>query len=801
MDHLKKYAVHLAALVVFFFCAFIHFQPAFQGKKLQQSDTLQWKGMAQEAKAYEEKTGESTLWTNSMFGGMPTYYIWFKQANGPIDYVRKILSLGFTNEVGKFMTGMILFYILLLLLKVNAWLAMFMALAFAFGTNNLVLLNAGHNTKIATLMASPLIIAGVLLAYRSKYLLGTIVFTLGMSINLKSQHPQMTYYLGLVLMIYVLAVFINKIKSGELVDFVKASGFLVIGLLLAVGTTANKTLPIYEYSKDTMRGAPILQQTSGNGSSSEVDGLAWDYAMNWSNGSEDLLQSWIPLANGGSTSEPLDSDSGFAKVLRKNNIPSRSIRPPMYWGSLPFTSGPIYFGAIIFFLFFIALFTYKDTIKWWVLSAAVLTFLLSMGKNFEFLNRLFFEYFPYYNKFRTPNSILSVTAIIIPLLAALGLQSLVNLKELPLKKTLIAGGGFILFTVFIGFVGPGIFDLSSSGDARLAQNGFDIDVLIDDRASMLRSSALRSAFLMSICLAAIWAYAKGYINKIILFVIVGVFSFGDLYLTNLRYVSSDNYVSERRYQANYTPRQVDKQILSDPDPHYRVLDSSANTFNSSFASYFHKSIGGYHAAKLQRFQDIIDYHIVKNNNKVLNMLNTKYVISGSPQKEQVGLNSAALGNAWFVNSVKFVNTPDEEIQMLNDFDPLGEAIVHKEFKGALKPGTQYDKSGSTINLSEYKPNKLTYAVNANGNQLAVFSEVWYGPDKGWNAYIDGQAVDHIRANYILRALEIPSGQHTVVFEFEPKSNKTGRLISMISSLIFLLLSGYYFWTEYKRIKA
>ncbi len=802
MDHLKKYGVHLVALVVFFLTAFIYFQPAFQGKKLQQSDTFHWEGMAQETKAYEEKTGENTLWTNSMFGGMPTYFIHFKQTKGPVEYIKKALTFGFNNEVGKFMMGMILFYFLLLLFKVNSWLAMFAAIAFAFGTNNLVLLNAGHNTKIATLMTSPLIIAGVLLAYRNQKFLGTLIFILGMSLNLKSEHPQMTYYLGLILLIYVFIVFVNKTRQGKIAEFAKASGFLVVGLLLAIGPTANKTLPIYEYSKDTMRGAPILEQSSGNGdSSSEVEGLDWGYAMAWSNGAEDLIQSWIPLVTGGSNGEPLDKNSGFAKALRKKGFSSKRMKAPMYWGSLPFTAGPIYFGAIIFFLFFISLFTYHDSIKWWGLSAVILTFLLSMGKNFEFLNRLFFDYLPYYNKFRTPNSILSVTALVIPLLATLGLQDLINRETIPIKKILIAGGGFILLTVLIGILGPSIFDLSSEGDARWAQNGIDPGVLIDDRASMLRGSALRSAFLMSIVLGALWAYTKGIISRLLFFVITGLFIIGDLYQTNLRYVSNDSYVSERKYKANHTPRQVDKQILSDPDPHYRVLDTSVNPFLSSFASYFHKSLGGYHAAKLQRYQDIIDYHIIKNNNKVLNMLNTKYIISGSPQEEQVGLNSAALGNAWFVNSVSYVDTPDEEINALNTFDPLGEAVVHKTFKSKLNNTSGYQKAGSTIQLAEYKPNKLTYRYTALSTQLAVFSEIWYGPDKGWNAYIDGRPVDHIRANYILRALEVPTGEHEIVFEFEPKSNKTGRLISLISSLIFLLMGGFYIWNRFKNAKG
>jgi len=801
MDFLKKHYVHLVAIVIFFVSTLATFFPSFQGEKLQQGDIVHWKGMAQEVISYHDKTGETSLWTNSMFGGMPTYYIWFKQATGPIDLLKKVVGLGFTNEVGKFMTGMILFYVLLILLGVNPWLAIFASMAFAYSTNNLVLLNAGHTSKIWTLMTSPLIIAGVILAYRNKALLGTLLFTLGMSFNLKSQHPQMTYYLGLILLLYVFIVFIDKMKNGEIMHFAKASGLLVLGLLLAIGTTANRTLPIYEYSKDTMRGAPILKNNKSADSSSKVEGLAWDYAMAWSNGPEDLLQSFIPLAVGGSSSEPLAKGSEFEKALRKRNYPTKGMKAPMYWGSLPFTSGPIYFGAVIFFLFFLSLFTLNDNIKWWVLGAVLLTFLLSMGKNFSGFNRHFFDYFPYYNKFRTPNSILSVTAVVIPLAAILGLQNLAALKELPIKRILIAGGGFILMTVLLGLGGSGIFTMTSAGDANLAQSGFDADIFMEDRAAMLRGSALRSALLMAVTLGAIWAYSRNKMKAVPMFILIGVLALGDLFITNKRYVSADNYVSERDYKRIYTPRKVDTQILQDTDPHYRVFDVTQNPFNSSFASYFHKSVGGYHAAKLQRYQDLIDYHISKNNTKVLNMLNTKYVIQGEPGKEQANLNSAALGNAWFVNEVRYVPTPDAEIESLSEFDPLGTAIVNQEFSALLNNKSSYDKTGNQINLTGYKPDKLSYQVQAANPGLAVFSEIWYGPDKGWQAYIDDKPVKHIRANYALRALEIPAGQHTVRFEFKPQSNITGKLISMISSLIFFLLVGWYAWKEYKTFKS
>ncbi len=794
-DIVKKNWIHVIAIIIFLSSTVMVFYPSYQGKKLQQGDITHWRGMAQESKAFKEETGKTTLWTNSMFSGMPTYYIKFDQVKDPVDYLKSILSFGLNNEAGKFLVGLFLFYILLLFLGVESWLAIFGALAFAYTTNNLVLLNAGHNTKVMTIMTSPMVILGVIYAYRKNMFLGSLLFALGMSLNLKASHPQMTYYLGIVMFIYTLFVCAESIKKGQLSKFLKTSGLLVLGLVIGVGSTANRTIPIYEYSKDTMRGAPILKNHKSNDSSSKVEGLAWEYAMSWSNGSEDLLASFIPLANGGSSTENVDPSSNFGKELRKRGASLRSVKAPLYWGSLPFTSGPIYFGAIIFFLFFLSFFNLKGHMKWWGIIAVLLTFLLSMGKNFEFLSMMFFEIIPYYNKFRTPNSILSITAVIIPLLAMLSLSSILKHETLSKQKVLLPGLGFIVFTILIGLLGPSIFDLSSSSDNMLAQAGLDPKIIMEDRANVLRSSAMKAALFMALSLLLIVLHALRKVPKLAAIIVIGLLAFFDLYSTNLRYVSSSNYQSERRHKEHYTPRPVDKKILQDQTLHYRVLDNSINTFNSSFASYFHKTIGGYHAAKLQRYQDIIDYHISKNNANVLNMLNCKYYITGQPGKEDVGLNSAALGNAWFVNNIKIVPNADAEIEALSDFDPMGDAIVHQEFKEEVG-NLSRQKSGS-IDLIEYRPNKLTYKSNSMSNQIAVFSEIWYGPNKGWKASIDGKPVSHFRANYVLRAMAVPSGEHTIVFEFNPDSNRLGIIISWICSILLLIGFAMYFWYNRK----
>jgi len=807
VDVLKKQWIHLLALLIFAATALIMFYPQFQGKKLTSSDYVQWEGMAKEAKTYEEKTGEATYWTNSMFGGMPTYFTFARNNTNLLSYVRKATMLGFKGNAARFVMGMVCFYILMLVLRVKPTLAIIGALAFAFSTNNLVLLNAGHVTKISTVLSSPLLIAGIITAYRKDYLLGLLLFSVGMGINLACEHPQMTYYVGMMMLIYVALVFVKAIKDKSLVAFAKSSGVLVIGLLLALGSYSWHMLPILEYQSDTMRGSPILEaSTSQTNSSSNVDGLAWDYAMNWSNGWEDILSSFIPHAVGGSSGESISDDYKFAKTLKKlyrsngMSVPKK-VQAPMYWGALPGTSGPIYFGAIIFMLFFMSLFYVKGNLKWWAFGAVLLTLLMSLGKNFEFFNRIIFEYFPLANKFRTPNSVLSVTMVVISLLAIFGLNKMLDDEDVDWKKVLLPGAGLMLFTLLIGLAGPAIFDMSSLRDAQMVQQlGMDPMALEDDRAKMLFSSALRSALYMLATLVLLWASFKGIFKKIYALILIGILSFVDFATINSKYINADSYVTPKNYKRNAEPRSVDLEILKDPDPYYRVLDNSVNTFNSAFPSNFHKSVGGYHAAKMQRYMDMIDYHISKNNQDVLNMLNTKYVIYKTSQDgpEQVQRNTGALGNAWFVNSVKIVNSPNEEIEALGDFEPLGEAIVHKEFTDYVE-GLNGPKNGD-IELVKYSPNELTYKSNSSSDQLAVFSDIWYGPNKGWQAYIDGQKVDHIRVNYILRALKVPAGSHDIKFVFEPSTIKIGNIISLISSLIILLIMGLYFWTSYKNMK-
>jgi len=765
---IKKNLPHIAAVIIFVLSSCIYFSPQLSGKKMRPGDLMVHKGMVQELIDYKEKTGKDALWTNSMFGGMPIY-------------------------------AMLGFYIMLLVLRVNPWLSIIGALAFAFTTNNLVLFDAGHSSKLRVLFASPFIIAGVIQTYRSHYWKGGLLFTLGMMLSLYSNHPQMTYYLGISLGIFTIIKAVEATRQGQLKNFGIASAVLVAGTLIALGSSAGKLLTTYEYSKDTMRGNAILEaDTTNPNSSSHTDGLAWDYAMTWSNGWKDILSSMIPHVVGGGGGERLSKDSETAKILKRRGVNTRDgIQAPLYWGGLPSTSGPIYFGAVICFLFFLGFFANKKSISLWIGLSVILFFLLSLGKNFEGFNRMFFDFVPLYNKFRTPNSILTISSLLIPLFGVLGLNKIITTenKEHYLRPVYIAAGILGAICLIIAFGGSSIFDTAHSSDSSYAQRGFDIDALQKDRLSFMRSSALRSlAFILAAALALI-GYLKSKLKLEYLLGILALLILMDLIPTGKRYLDNSNFVSKRAFTSTYTPRDVDNQILQDKDPHYRVMDYSISPFISSSSSYFHKTIGGNHAAKLQRINDVIERHIYNNNQSVFNMLNTKYFIA--PQGDQViaQRNPAALGNAWFVNTLSRVNTANEEIDALGRIDPAGEAVLHNEFADYTS-ATTFNKNGD-IKLTSYAPDKISYQSNSSSDQFAVFSEIWYGPNKGWQAWLDGKKVEHVRVNYLLRGMSIPAGAHEIIFEFNPSSYKTGELISLISCLLFLLLAGFYLFKKYK----
>ena len=821
---IKSILPHLAAVLIFFAAVFVYFMPQFQGQVVRQTDIVQFKGMAKETQDYYYQTGIRSFWTNSMFAGMPTYQINSVTAGNQLRTADKVMRLGIPHPAGRFLAAMIGFYILMTILGANFWLSIIGAVAFGFTTNNLILYDTGHVSKLNVISYFPFIIAGMVKAYRGKYFWGALLFALGVGLNIFSNHIQMTYYLFITLLIYGIAQLIHDYRAGVMPQFLKGTLALMIGGLLAFGSGAANLFVTYQYSKDTIRGAPILQAQS-NAGGGEASGLGWDYAMGWSNGMLDNFASFIPGIVGAGSQEklgkgsPLYSDPTWRRYLNSTD----GYAPYFYWGSLPFTSGPIYFGAVICFLFIFGIPLVKGPIKWWLVLGTLLTFLFATGKNIAWFNHLFFDYFPFFNKFRTPNSVLSVTAFMVPILGFMALNNIIRekvTKAEAMRSLKIAAGITGAVSLFFVIMGPSMFDMNAPTDGQVAQIGLDPSLLPAARAAHMRSDALRVFILIALSAGLMWAFIQDKIKEVVLIAGLGALIVFDLWSIGQRYMNRSSFEPKFSYDDSFSPRPADQAILQDTDPHYRVFDLSVDPFKSSTASYYHKNLGGYHAAKLRRYQDIIERQLqptIQRMSQVLsgenasiealntflggqaslNMLNTKYLIL-NPESQPIR-NRFALGNAWFVDNIQQVNTPDEEINALNTIDPSATAVVHQEFSNYVS-GLNPQKAGS-IQLTEYTPNGLTYSSSAPSEQMAVFSEVWYGPNKGWQAYIDGNPVDHIRANYVLRAMKVPAGDHTIEFRFEPTIYNLGKTISIISSsLILLFLVGFGGWNIYQFVQ-
>ncbi|MEM1320851.1 MAG: YfhO family protein [Bacteroidota bacterium] len=795
---LKKGLPHILAGFAFLLISALYFLPQLQGEVINQTDITSHRGMSQEIKEYHETTGKISWWTNSMFGGMPAYQTISWQPGNKLKYIEQASHLFISRPIGYFFCAMLSFYILMIVMGVNHWLAAIGAIAFGLTTNSIVLFEAGHTSKMRVINYFPIVVAGVIMAYRGRHLLGGLLFSVGIGVSLYANHVQMVYYLFMVMSIYFIVQLIKAAREQQLPDFMKATGVLAVAGLLAVGSSAGKLWTTYEYGQDTMRGKPILASTGkAPTSSSETDGLEWSYATRWSNDWLDVTAAMIPGVTGGSAQEPVTSTSATYKELTRRGIRLGSTaRAPLYWGPMPVTSGPAYFGAIICFLFVLGMLLVKGPIRWWLGIAVLLTVLMSLGKNFSVMNRLLFDYFPLYSKFRAPSSVMGVTGFLVTIMAVLGLHELAkskNREALALRPLMIAGGITGAICLFFALMGPSFFDFVTENDKDYQQAGYNVAALRTDRAALMSSDAWRSLILIALAVGLTWAFIKEKVKMPILMGGLALLVAGDLWTVNRRYVNTDSFEPKARYANNFRPRPVDTQILQDKDPHYRVLD--INGFQNSSASYYHKTIGGYHPAKLQRYQDLIDYHIGKNNQQVLNMLNTKYIIA----QDKAQRNPGAMGNAWFISSFKMVDTPNQEIESLTGFNPAEVAVVHKEF-AAYVDGLNPEKGG-TIQLTSYKPDELAYTSNSSTEQLAVFSEIWYGPNKGWNAYIDGKPVEHIRVNYLLRGLRVPAGQHAIEFKFEPRSYAIGNTISLISSLMILLgFLGYIGWNLYQQVQ-
>ena len=792
MEKLKKLGPHLIVLLLFMSISFVYFSPLLEGKMLDMHDIKQWQGMSKEVVDFHEKTGENALWTNSMFSGMPAYQIATWSDANLIQYVVKVITLGMPRPASLLFLYLLGFYILLLSLKVDYRLAAVGAIAFAFSSYFFIIIQAGHMTKAHAIAYVPMVVAAVLYTYRGKMLLGGVLTALTVALEIYANHLQITYYLVLMLLIIGLVQFVKDLKAKNLVDFAKRTGVLLVAALLASGTAFTNLATTMEYGKDSTRGKSELTTNLDN----KTSGLDKDYATQWSYGIAETFTLLIPNFHGGASQGELTTESETYQAIKSAPNAKQLIKQlPLYWGDQPGVSGPTYAGAIVIFLFVLGLFFVKSEMRIWLVMATIMSIMLAWGKNFMGLTELFLDYFPGYNKFRAVSMILVIAEFTIPLLGFVALNKflssdkLENEKEKTLKLAFYIVGGITLLFALIPSL---FFDFVGGQDASLEKNGWPIDALQSDRAGLLSTDAWRSFIFIALTFGTLFLFLKNQLKSIHVILIVGVLVLADMWTVNKRYLNDDNFASKRKVEKPYQASQADQQILNDKDPNFRVFNQTVSTFNDASTSYFHKSIGGYHGAKLKRYQELIENHIAKGNMAVLNMLNTKYFIS---QQGQVQQNPGAMGNAWFVNNVNIVANADAEIAALNGFNPDSTAIVDLRFSEQIIDNL--DNSNTAINLEEYKPNYLKYTSSSAKDGIAIFSEIYY--DKGWNAYIDGELKPHFRANYVLRGMQIPAGNHLVEFKFEPSTYKTGETVALASSVTLLLLLAFVSFKELRKM--
>ncbi|MEE1254205.1 MAG: hypothetical protein UHJ11_04040 [Paludibacteraceae bacterium] len=772
---------HLVAIVTFVLLVMIYFAPqVFENKQLPQGDMISARGMGHDAREYHEQTGEWSHWSNSMFGGMPynvTSGVDSKSIFRPISTLMKVSFHGETTAVLWLL--LIGFYIFMLAVGSGPWLGIVGAIAFAFGSYNLIIIGAGHVTKGWVLATVPAVIGGCMLCYQKKYIVGFIVTLLATGLNVYWNHQQISYYTLLMLIPLAITYLTYAIREKKQKQFWTASAALVVAAIMAIAPAMDKLLPTWDYSKETMRGGAVLKGTED--SKAGKSGLNREYAFQWSYGKAETMTLLIPNFYGGSSNYALGEDSETYKTVKKYAGTSQAKQIvkslPTYWGDQPFTSGPVYAGAIICFLFVLGLLAVKGPERWWLLAAVIIGILLSWGRNLPSLNNWLFDHLPLYNKFRTPSMSLVMTTTAMAMLGMLALRALLK-KEVELKHIYIAtgitGGLCLLFALFPGMAGG----FTAKMDAQLPE--WLSECLLDDRRAMLTSDAWRSLCLILFAAAGAFAYLK--IEKMrsgILIALMGVLILADLWIVDKRFLNDDHFVPKKRNLVTMT--EADKQILADKDPNYRVLNLTTSTFNDAQTSYFHKSVGGYSPAKLRRYQDIIDHYFAGNiNMNVLNMLNTRYVIT--PQGVQY--NPEAFGNAWFVQNIDWVNNPNEEIAAIGNIDLLQKAVIDTCWRTKVSDGLAMTQPAS-IRLTNYaNPGNLFYESESSEDGLAVFSEVYY---KTWKAFIDGKEVPVVRANYILRAIEVPAGKHTIEFRCEDDLLLETQIVSTIASCLVVLV--------------
>ena len=799
---LKNLLPHTLVIFGFVIISLTYFNPVLQGKKIFQSDIMQYIGMAKQQNDFRANTGEETYWTNSAFGGMPTYQL---GAHYPNNYIKKIdRVLRFLPRPADYLfLYLIGFYVLLLVLKVDYKLAVLGSLAFGFSTYLIIILGVGHNAKAHAIAYMPLVLSGILLTFQKKYVFGFLLTTVALGLELSANHYQMTFYLLLLVLVLGLVFLIEAYKNSALVEFFKGIVVLLVAVLLSIGLNATNLLATQEYVKESTRGKSELTINPDKSPKEITNGLNREYITAFSYGKVETLNLFIPRFMGGGSYENVGKNSEtYAYFKKLGATPIQALnevkQTPTYWGEQPIVEAPAYIGAVVIFLFILALYLVKGPEKRWLIIGTVMSLLLSYGKNLEFLTDLFIDYFPLYNKFRAVSSIQVILELCIPILAVLGLKELIakghDKKEQvkALKNTLFITLGI---TVTLLIFKNSLFDFVGNNDGRFIDaygQGF-IDAVKSDRIVFFTNDTLRTLILILVSAVTIWFFLKEKVSKDLFLVILGILILFDLVAVDRRYVNNEDFVAASSVQNPYQANQIDIGILKDTT-HYRIFDL---TTGNTKPSYFHNSLNGYHAAKMKRYDDVFNFYITQNHLGVLSMLNTKYIIAQNEEGNATTYeNSEAHGNAWFIKNILFVKTPDEEILSLDSLDVKNNVVINKDefgqfFKTESASAYRLD-SIANVKLVAYQPNYLKYKTNNLNDGFLVFSENYYA--QGWNAYLDGKMVPHLRVNYILRGLQIPSGNHVIEFKFEPHVIETGSTITMLSSvtLLLLLISGLFF---------
>lgn len=805
----KKLLPHLIAIAAFAIVSILFCKPAFEGKVLQQHDIVSVDGMAKNALDYREKFGHMPLWNTNLFSGMPNYQVAIEGPNYLVNF-NKILALGLPKPANFFFIACICFYLLCIAFRCNPFVAIFGSLAFAYSTYDPVIISAGHDTKMMAIAYGPALLAGLVWLYEKKYWIGIAVTTLFATMEITSNHPQINYYFFIAVVFMTISYIIKWVKNKEWKHMAIALSLAFVGALIGISNAGVTFLTTYDYAKYTMRGGKTIETTDKGIVQKKTTGLDNDYAFQYSFGKGETVTLMMPNAYGGSSSQTFDENSNVVKQLVDKNIPETNAIQlasslPKYWGGIvEGTAGPVYIGVLSCLLFIIGLVVLKTHHKWWILGAVIFAIFMAWGKYFPAFNEFLFNTLPLYSKFRAPSMALVIPQLLVPLLAVLCLQKILFTERTEeflttnFKKILYALGGVVVVVGIIYLMN----DYNAPVDKEViaayskAQEGGDVGRMIvsgmmADRKAMFSSDLLRVLGFAVLIAALLYFRRRKIISSLIVVVILALISTGDLFIIGKKYLGEDNYIESDSYtEANFKPSQADALILQDKDPHYRVYNLAPDRFSESKSAYYHRSIGGYNAAKLRLYQDLIETQLSKNppNMAVLNMLDTKYFLIPDQQTGNVNVskNDSAMGAAWFVKQIQTVNGPVEEINALDNFDPKQTAFIDKAQNANISQ-LAFDSSAK-IKLAKYTNDEIEYESEAKSDQFAVFSEIYYS--SGWNAYIDGKKSPYYKVNYLLRGMPVAAGKHAIKFKFEPASYKTGyTMATMGNILLYIFLIG------------